>query len=310
MIRWNDSIAATTLSWASITPLGRPVVPEVKTSSNTSVGCGAAPARQLRLPVRRKGRIGLGGDRVDRRRREALEPSLARVGRVAARAQDQVAGAGRLDDALDRVGRHAQVQRYEDQPGSHRPEVGGRQLGRGGRPGQQAVARGQPEGPQPPRDDARPAIQLAIAPRRRSSRHRAGGSGRSGRRTPRRLRRAGRAGWTPWPKGSVPVARFDGHRRVRPGYVLDRILVRWMRFAWDIRSARCASAGAGVRSTSVRVPACLRPKSRGSSAVTSAASRWTDCAVSPMPSKQTSTFACAGTVKGSIVSSIRHMPVS
>ena len=40
-IRWNDSIDATTLSWASITPFGVPVVPLVNTSSNTS----SAPGR-------------------------------------------------------------------------------------------------------------------------------------------------------------------------------------------------------------------------------------------------------------------------
>ena len=39
-IRWNDSIEARTLSWASITPFGVPVVPEVKTSSKISSGAG------------------------------------------------------------------------------------------------------------------------------------------------------------------------------------------------------------------------------------------------------------------------------
>ena len=43
-MRWNDSIEATTFSWASITPLGVPVVPDVKTSSKTSVGAGAGQA--------------------------------------------------------------------------------------------------------------------------------------------------------------------------------------------------------------------------------------------------------------------------
>ena len=37
---WNDSIDAATLSWASITPFGVPVVPLVKMSWNTSSGSG------------------------------------------------------------------------------------------------------------------------------------------------------------------------------------------------------------------------------------------------------------------------------
>ena len=44
MIRWNDATPARTLSWASITPFGLPVVPEVKTSSKTSDAAGRGHA--------------------------------------------------------------------------------------------------------------------------------------------------------------------------------------------------------------------------------------------------------------------------
>ena len=50
-------------------------------------------------------------------------------------------------DPLDRVGRHPQVERDEDQPGAHRAEVGRRQLRRGWRPGQEPVARARGRGP-------------------------------------------------------------------------------------------------------------------------------------------------------------------
>ena len=51
----------------------------------------------------------------DGRRREAVESRLARIGCVAAGAEDEVAGARRPDDPLDRLVRHAQVERHEDQ---------------------------------------------------------------------------------------------------------------------------------------------------------------------------------------------------
>ena len=44
MILWNDPTPATTLSCASITPLGLPVVPDVNTSWNTSSGFGRSQA--------------------------------------------------------------------------------------------------------------------------------------------------------------------------------------------------------------------------------------------------------------------------
>ena len=50
---------------------------------------------------------------VEARRREAREASLARVGRVAARAEDQPLRLGPGRDPLDRIGRHPQVERHE-----------------------------------------------------------------------------------------------------------------------------------------------------------------------------------------------------
>ena len=128
-MRWNDSIDATTLSWVSITPLGVPVVPLVKTSSKTSSADGSLPGRLARFPVRREGGVvrgGLGGQPVHGGRRELGEAGLARVGRITAGAQDEVTGTGGADDGVDRIGRHPQVERHEDEAGVHRPEVGGR----------------------------------------------------------------------------------------------------------------------------------------------------------------------------------------
>jgi len=78
-----------------------------------------------------------------------------------------VAGARDADDAFDRVGRHAQVERDQDEAGAHRAEVGCRQLGGRGRPGQQPIAGLETERAQPPGRDPRSTIELAIAPRGR-----------------------------------------------------------------------------------------------------------------------------------------------
>ena len=98
MIPWNDSAPASRLSWASITPFGLPVVPDVNTSSNTSSGCRALPRLDLRLPVGREVVARVLGQRLDRRGGEALEADLARVRRVAAGAEQQALRARRLDD--------------------------------------------------------------------------------------------------------------------------------------------------------------------------------------------------------------------
>ena len=147
-------------------PSACPVVPEVKTSSKTSLG-GRAAARPPTCASQSGGKVvvGLGGERLDGRRREAVEAGLARIrARRGPVPRIRWRGAGRADDALDRVGRHAQVERDEDQAGPHRPEVGGRQLGRRRRPGQQPVARLEAERAQPPGGDPRPPVELAVRP--------------------------------------------------------------------------------------------------------------------------------------------------
>ena len=166
-IRWNDSTEARTLSWASITPFGVPVVPEVKTSSKSSSGRAAARPRAGRSQSGWEGLVRIGAQGVHRGRREAIEPGFARIRRITAGTEDEVARLGRLDDPFDRVGRHAQVERHDDQPGAHRAEVGGGQLRRRGRPGQHAIARLEAERPQAPGGQARTPIQLAEGPGRR-----------------------------------------------------------------------------------------------------------------------------------------------
>ena len=73
---------------------------------------------------------------------------------------------GAVGDAPDRVGGHVQVERHEDEPGPHRPEVDGGELGAGRRPRQEAIARPEPARPEPPRGEPAPPVQLAVAPRR------------------------------------------------------------------------------------------------------------------------------------------------
>ena len=130
-------------------------------------GGGRIPAGELGLPVRREGVVGFGRDRAERGGREAVQAGFARIRGVAALAEDEMARARDADDALDRVGRHAQVERDQDEAGAHRAEVGRRQLGGRGRPGQQPIAGLEAEGAQAPGRDPRAAIELAIAPGRR-----------------------------------------------------------------------------------------------------------------------------------------------
>ena len=164
MIPWNDSAPASRLSWASITPFGLPVVPDVKTSSNTSTGAGRCHARTC--ASQSAGRSSPGSSLSDstvvvgKRSR----PDLARVGGVAAGAQEEVLRARRLDDVRDRVGAHPRVERDVDQPRVHRAEVRRRERGRRPRPGQDAVAGLQAEGLEAPRGETGPPLDLAVAP--------------------------------------------------------------------------------------------------------------------------------------------------
>ena len=119
-------------------------------------GRRARPRRQLRLPVGREGVVRVGGQVLDDRRGEPLEPDLARVGRVAAAAEQQADGTRLVDDPRDRVRGHPGVERDEDQPRVHRAEVGGGQRGRRRGPGQHPIARVEPERLEPPGRDPAP----------------------------------------------------------------------------------------------------------------------------------------------------------
>ena len=163
---WIASIVASRLSWASITPFGVPVVPEVKIEVPDVLGPAGAPRGEPRLPVSRDGRR-----RAARRVSSstvvvgnAARPASERVGRIAAGAEREVPRLGTADDARDRLEAHPQVQRDEHQPGAHRAEVHGRQGGRGRGPGQHPVAGLQPECPEAPRGDAASALELGIGP--------------------------------------------------------------------------------------------------------------------------------------------------
>ena len=72
----------------------------------------------------------LGRERLDGRRREALEPGVTGIRRVAPGADRQARRIGPHGDPLDRVGRHPQVERDDDDTRPDRAVVDGRQLGR------------------------------------------------------------------------------------------------------------------------------------------------------------------------------------
>ena len=134
-IRWNDSIDATHVVVGQHHALRRAGRAAREDELEDVVGGGALPATPG-VPPSRAGRR---GRRRPARRTSAstvvvgksLQAGLARVRRVAPGAEDQVAGA-RLRRTIVSIasGRHPQVERHEDQPGVHRAEVGGGQLGR------------------------------------------------------------------------------------------------------------------------------------------------------------------------------------
>ncbi len=76
-------------------------------------------------------------------------------------------GARDAHDPVDGVGRHAQVERDENEPGSHGPEVGRGKIRRRWRPGQEPVAGCEAKRTQPPGGDPRPPVELVVAPGRR-----------------------------------------------------------------------------------------------------------------------------------------------
>ena len=68
------------MSWASITPFGVPVVPDVKTSSKTSVGAGRGQASTCASQSAGTSSSGSADEGVEAGRREVLEAGLAGVG--------------------------------------------------------------------------------------------------------------------------------------------------------------------------------------------------------------------------------------
>ena len=164
---WNDSIDAATLSWASITPFGVPVVPLVKMSWNTSSGSGRFQAAWRASQSGGKSGSSAAGSAESASTvvvGKSARPAAAGSGRVTTRSQDQVAGSRCADDGGDRVHRHPQVERHDHEAGVHRPEVGGRQLRARRAPGQDPIAGLQVERPEPPGGDPRAAIEIAVRP--------------------------------------------------------------------------------------------------------------------------------------------------
>ena len=190
-----------------------------------------AASRRPGAPPSRPGRAGssvgrLGRQCVDRRRREVGQAGLRGIGRVAARAEDRGGGRptrGRSPSIAS--ARHPQVERHEDEPGVHRAEVGGRQLGRRRAPGQDPVARLQVERAQPPGGDPRPPIELAVGPVRRSmpSSWRRPSAGRSPKRVTARLEQVdqGRATASSGVTGRRIATTRESMHRCRSRHALD-----------------------------------------------------------------------------------------
>ncbi len=147
---------------------------------------------------------------VERSRRELAEARLARIGRVRSRAEDQVLRVRAGRDPLDRIGRHPEVERNEDESRPHRAVVRRGELRRRGRPGEDAVAglRG--------RRHAAATPQAGCAARARGTsrqgpiphHHRAPAP--ADRRIARRRRRTGPGGW---PSSDGKWRRSRGHSK-------------------------------------------------------------------------------------------------
>jgi len=164
MIRWNDWIEATRLSWPSITPFGVPVVPEVKISSKSSSGAGRGQAATWASQS--------GGNEASGSAAMASIVVVGNASRPASRgsgasrpvAEQQARGPGFGDDALDRLGGHPEIERHEDQTSANGSEIGRRQLGRRGRPREHAIARLEAERAEPPGRDPGATVELAVCP--------------------------------------------------------------------------------------------------------------------------------------------------
>ena len=257
MIRWNDSIAATTLSWASITPFGRPVVPEVKTSSKTSLGCGAAqPAWRA---CQSGGKVASGSAAmastvvVGKRSSRASRGSGASrpVPRMRWRAPDASTTPSIASGDMRRSSGHEDQARPAS-PRSTWPAAPAWTATRsaGGRPGSdrgRAAARRRSARGDPARDSSRSS----------SSRHRVGGSGPSGRRSAatasssrssRVSRSCSRANATYRRRARrspvrQSVARSCERRRSRAASVIPRIAMRWSRIAASSAVSNRARSG-------------------------------------------------------------------
>ncbi len=167
MIRWNVSIAADDVVVGEHHALRRAGRARGEDELEDVGGGGRRPGSELGFPIGREGRVGFGGQGIHGGRREAIEAGLARVGGVTARAEDEMPGARIRDDAFDRGRRHAEVERDQDQPGPHGPEIGRGEFRHRRRPGQQPVAAFKAEGAESPRGDPGSSVEFAVAPGRR-----------------------------------------------------------------------------------------------------------------------------------------------
>jgi hypothetical protein len=198
------------LSWASITPFGVPVVPEVKTSSKTSraraghaATCASQSAGSVRPGRRRAPRRSSSGSARARLARD-------RARRARCRGSGAAPEAATMPSTASVDMRRSSGTRIE--AGPHRPEIGRRQLRRRRRPGQQPVARLEPERPQAPAPrSATPSssryVQLVVDPSSSPEAERVLFAGRAATASSRRSSRVSR--------GDLLVGAFHRTTRIR-----------------------------------------------------------------------------------------------
>ena len=152
--------------WVSITPLGAPVVPDVKTSWATSSGSGGGSGTSSPAPALTRSGQSCKGNQLTQRRAGA-GPSSANDRRQIVAAmfgrEDHAGRTGRAQDVLDLAGTGQRVDRHQDEPCHRRGE---RQAGRTGSCSARA-RRCRSPGLEPRRKRTGDGLGFGAAPRRR-----------------------------------------------------------------------------------------------------------------------------------------------
>ena len=180
---WIVRIVARKLSWASITPFGVPVVPEVKMRSQISSGRGRSQASTCASQSAGKVASGSADEGLDGRGREGgrARPRAGPARRGRCRGSGVAAPRGRRC----RRSRRVLIRRSSGTRTSRARIAPKYAAGSSGVDGDQVRIRSpgsRPERPEPPRRDPAPPIELAVGPRSIVGRRRRGSPAPAGRR--------------------------------------------------------------------------------------------------------------------------------